>query len=313
MKGMAIPIITIDHKYSIEDLRFVLSLGVRCFRLNPARIGIQNALQIYRLVNDLANDSSFFFDTAGNKQRIKKQCTDTDDFFEVRILNGETSGAYFFVSSMLFNETCKGDILVLRGNEKIELLVEEKNNAVITARFISPQRYEIKDRTHVYINNKYMPNNHLNQIDRSIIESFGNKGTICLSFADSPTIVREARDIIGKSQLFAKIESPIGMNNASDILGEVDGIVVGRDDLTAFYTPQEIHRTTMYLTNLCHEYNKISVPASNYFLSLLTSGALNIEDSDNLWDVMYSADYIYINETVMNKEHGFIRQIINNF
>ncbi|MBK1811308.1 hypothetical protein JHL18_11790 [Clostridium sp. YIM B02505] len=313
MKEMATPIITIDHKYSLEDLKFVLSIGIRCFRLNPARIGIENSLQVYSLVKDIEKDTFFFFDTAGNKQRIKKQYNDKDDFFYVRILNGESRDAYFFISSMLFKETSKGDILVLRGNEKIELLVEEKNGTVITARFILPQRYEVKDRTHVYIKNKYMPCEHLNQIDKNIIETFKEKGTICLSFADSPAIAREARDMIGKSQLFAKIESPVGMKNALDILEHVDGIVVGRDDLTAFYTPSEIHRITQHLINLCYEYNKISVPASNYFLSLLTAGTLNEEDRGKLRDVMYCSNYIYINETVMNKEHGFIKQVINNF
>ena len=311
MNGSLIPIITIDHKYNIDDLQFVISLGVDCFRLNPARIGIENATKVHSLVCSIADSSSFFFDTAGNKHRIHYTPPTNGRYLKVCIHGDDKNDISFFVSFILLCDVAIGDIIVLRGDEKIEFSIENKSDTGVIARPLMSYVNRIKDKMHVYIKNKYNPNTALTKADIDIITSFRGYGTVCISFADNAQIIREAKKISGKAKILAKIESPEGIRNADEIFREADGVIVGRDDLSAFYTPETIRDITMNLLAFGDRYGKIVIPASNYFLFLIAEKPIG-EVWNDLYSVLYSnAHFIYINETVMTRKHECISKIIN--
>ena len=308
---VTIPIITIDNSYCVDELMYVSALGVRNYRINPARIGIENALRLYTIMNDLVNGAKFFFDTAGSKERISLSKTSQK---EAEVLTTQNDQR-FFISKKMYDDICCGDTVRIRnGSHASRMVVKEKKCQKIRVEIESDDNISLENNMHIYISNRYIPNISLNYIDKKIIEIFKNLGTVCLSFSDSVELVREAQDLVdGNTNIIAKIESPEGIKHAEEILNICDGLIIGRDDLSIFYNYETIHNIVLQLSDVCLKHDKMLIPASNYFLDLISSHMIDEVNAKYIREVMKCADYIYINETVINKSKDFLWRVVNWF
>lgn len=75
----------------------------------------------------------------------------------------------------------------------------------------------------------------------------------------------------------AKIETPFGVTNLREIARSTEGMIIARDDLYAYYNKSQVANIAQQVIDVCKEEKKVSIPASNYFVSLCTS----ISDEEN--------------------------------
>ena len=127
-----------------------------------------------------------------------------------------------------------------------------------------------------------------------------------LSFVDSSDIVNDLRQHIfklaeNKIKIYAKIETKYAIDKINDLIDVADGIIIGRDDLLAWYSQSMINELVNSIILLCKARNIPVIPASNYFLSLGHNEEMTKEEHDTLLSLLsFKPEYVYINETNKN-------------
>lgn len=308
--GKIEPIITIDHHYSKSDLLFLLNIGITKFRINPARIGIERGFYLYQQLLSMNPKSDIFIDTVGNKARIglnQKAITVKEKV--IAISYKESEQAELTVPFFFFSLVQVGDSIKIKGINDFELRVLsiESNKFIAEC---SRVNILIKHRAHIYISNRYEKNYALNSVDLCIIKRFDDNCIFALSFVDGDKIVRDYKNI-SKNIVYAKIESKEGIKNIKEIALEANGIIVGRDDLSIFYSKDEIQNMTIECIRKCKKINKECIPASNLFLSLIDSNEISKKEIEFLRLLVdEGVEKIYCNETVIGNKN-IAKKILN--
>ena len=300
------PIVTLDHRHTKQDIEWFLDSGIYSFRINPARIGIEQGMAVYDRVTALTPNASFYFDTLGNKQRINKR-KNKDAQYAIHINEWNET---IYVEESFAKNVQEYDCVVVRAMSDIELCITKKNDKEAFGEIVSINMicHEIKDKSHIYIKNRYIPNTDISKRDCEIIRAFGNKGIMCLSFVDSPRVLNKAKKLCGGNKYYAKIESPVGVANFKNILESADGIIVGRDDLSVFYSYEEINHIALDMARSCNLKSMEIIPASNYFIEVLETGEISDKQKTVLEDLYaIGVHSLYINETVLSRQHSFVR------
>lgn len=89
---------------------------------------------------------------------------------------------------------------------------------------------------------------------------------ICPSFADTAQVPRETRRLFPEQKILSKIETPYGVENLASILGESDGVMLCRGDLSLFYAEEEMYRLGERMARACQaEAGKIFIVATDFF------------------------------------------------
>jgi len=308
------PIITIDAKYQMSDIEKIIECGVNAFRINPARIGCEKAYRVYMDICKLANKPSIFVDTAGNKSRIfipvKKRVLDKN----VTISKNKCHVADLYIDANLFQKLEKGDSLIIRGNELYEITIVKVQSDILQG-ICKESGYQVKNHAHTYIKDKYSENTNLSKKDLEILNCFNSEDAaiMALSFADCENIIFLAREKSPYKNIYAKIETPQAYGNIDRIIDVADGIIIGRDDLSVFYSENEINILTLEIARRCKKSNKTCIPASNFFLDLLKKKALPDKKKEYLRLLMHEGvTNIYCNETVINRSTELLMRILNN-
>ncbi len=99
---------------------------------------------------------------------------------------------------------------------------------------------------------------------------------VCLSFVSGAAEIKQAREIIEKKgghvpEVWAKIETAEGVENAAEIVGEADGIVIGRGDLAAETSRYEVAGHQRRLTRMASRSKKSCLVATGILESLRRS------------------------------------------
>lgn len=169
---------------------------------------------------------------------------------------------------------------------------------------------------HIYNPNQYFPNDSLSIDDLNLSSSISTlqPDVIAISFADTATIIEEAKALWGHhSRIYAKIESPFSIKNITDIIAAADGIIIGRDDLSAYYSRESIANIIASTLTLCKKANKPLIGASNYFQSVYEGHPFSAKDIiDYMALLRAGAAGIYINETNKDPNWSKYAGVINS-
>jgi len=164
--------------------------------------------------------------------------------------------------------------------------------------------YQIINRNnyHILENVTSFDKRYLNNIELVSPDIIG------LSFTDCPDILYDLRNqlsstVLNSIHIFAKIETKYAINRIHDLINAAEGIVIGRDDLLAWYSQIEINELVNSIILLCKAKNIPVIPASNYFLSLGHNEEMTKDEYDMLLSLLsYKPDYVYVNETNKNPD-----------
>lgn len=299
------PIFTVNHDYSREDLMQLREIGIKYFRVNPARIGIDRGIKLCNNIKEIMPDSVLYVDTAGSKTRVRLKEKSVLLDGEVKVSSDENADLQ--IPQNLFKAIKIGDVLVIRASEKNKeiIITKVEENAI----YGQTKNIRVRNNAHIYIKNKYFPNTELYEVDVKILKTFTMADGIGVSFLDSLELAEQAKshtDIC----LYAKIESSVGVSEAEKIIDGVSGIIIARDDLSRFYDSDQLDIITDYLIDVCCKKGKVFIPASNLFEDLLDKQDM---DEKNKLRLQYlkekGTQFVYCNETAICKEIKTIKKI----
>ncbi len=300
-------VVTLWGSMSLSDLEFLVDNGVQCYRLNCARLSNSTVRKLIQTVRELharvGIEPKIFVDLPGNKARLWADGMDISEGSRLSVkLGSSKTNEVYITGSDLIHVIEVGDVLVVRGRKRIELLVEHQGAEDIVLKALCDGR--IGGGYHVVIKDRYFPCLHLTEEDKSLLPSvFGMQPDfIAASFADSPGVMSELALQGARSgtsaKLLAKLESPSALSNMEAILAESDGAVLGRDDLSAWMSSDQIRTQVERTISYCKRNKIVSVPASSYFRSLLSNDCFSDDEAEELANVLtMTPDYLYCNET----------------
>ena len=161
-----------------------------------------------------------------------------DAEFELVPVGNELQKNQIAADGALFSSEIEKGTRILFGGGEIEARALEIAAESVRARVVHGGK--IGSRQHIHLPSARLALPTLTQKDEDDLRYFrqleergeASVNMVALSFARSGQDVRRARALVGpKTRIIAKIESQRGLNNATDILDEADGIMVARGDL----------------------------------------------------------------------------------
>lgn len=210
---------------------------------------------------------------------------------------------YQLTGKELFYQSEINDVLIIRRHNysDLKLKIIQKTESTMLVQALNDG--VIGQGYHIYNSCGFKENFCLSKEDESYI-SLINKNLfdcICISFTDNANMVQDLKSKIrcnDNLSFFAKIETPYGVKNMNNISKEVDGLIIARDDLSAWYSVKDIEEISEQIIDLCYYNKKISIPASNYFQSLCESCEMDLQEYCILENLKrLGLQYIYCNET----------------
>lgn len=307
-------VFTVNNDWIYDDYIDIKNAGIKNLRINGIHL-TEEALDILLSFNHKGN-FTIFYDLPGikwriwskNKQRIYVKADDMIIIREERGDEKENSLYDFTVTGQKFWDNIqRGDILIIRriNSQNVKIVITDCGDKVLSAKVVSGG--VIGYGYHILNPDRYIMNNKLSVDDleqdfriRKILPDI-----IAVSFADCKEVIYEAKERWGDiSQIYAKIESPEAIRNIPEILNVSDGIIIGRDDLSAFYSEDQIKEIVSDILIIVHNSHKPCIGASNYLQNVYERGYYTDKDiSDVFMLLSNSAKGIYINET--NKDSNW--------
>ena len=307
-------ILTVSNLWNFSDFDELIKNGVFDFRVN----GIHLKNETLELLNSVLLDRriNVFYDLPGVKNRIwtssrQREVVKAGSIMSICKSNYDNKS--FYITGNTFWDNCKkGDIYHIRrvNRKPVELEILEVSDDKVTVNVRTDGI--IGNGYHIYNPEKYYSNETLSIDDKMQMKKIDllNPQVIAVSFADIPKIIEEARDYFGKDKkYYAKIESPKAIENIDELIDISDGIIIGRDDMSAYYSEDEIDNVIKMTLKKCDEKNKRMIGASNYLQNVYDTGHYNEKDVYD-FNVLKSGEAfgLYINET--NKD-GDWRKYLN--
>lgn len=305
-------IYTINKGWEEKTFIEMCDNGIHDFRINAIHMDVNQIFKFTEIIKKVDKSNNIYFDLPGRKARLwyaRKR---------VNVLTG-TKFRIMYVSKVEYNHSndCVqltgkeefdgaevGDCLVVRRNGRVDVELEVENKSkkyfdvVVKSGGILGWGYQIYNKT------RAVQNNFIAHSDWKYISLVNKIPLDCLaiSFADNAEMVKEyikeIHNLNKKIKIFAKIETKEGISNAEKIIDICNGLIIGRDDMQICYNKQQIEKNVEYLLLMAKKYNKIVIPASNYFQDVFenrksVSECINYMIHANLHEI----EYIYCNET----------------
>ncbi len=313
-------VFTINKLWTKNDIENIIKNGIYDFRINAIRMGHEQIFNYRRIVSSLAQEygvaSKLFIDLPGSKSRIwncpdEKKEIPVDTVFEIYLVETpHPDNRIQITGNEVFNSIKCGDVLEIRrvNYERMYLTVLKKDDNKVCV--CAKTKIIIGWGYHILNRSNYHTLKEITLQDEGYITHMESPSSdiIGLSFADCPEIVKNLRDLLielgnGGVKIFAKIETRFAVDRLNDIIDVADGIIIGRDDLLAYYSKTEVDELVNGIIIMCKEKNMPVVPASNYFLSLAYGREMRKEEHNEVLSLLLNEpDYVYINETNKNND-----------
>lgn len=288
--------------------RGALERGIRAFRVNFARCAVDDNVALLHALQDVAalagTAAEFFIDLPGPKPRTAPFARggefllqgDAFELFADPQRRGDALGVG--VSDPLFLQPLRRGAIVKLADGHVHLRVTGKTQESVSCRVVKPGK--VYSRCGMVSPLYYGPNESLTAKDRLVLATLDVDVTaVCVSFADSPAVVAEARAAArGRPLLFAKLESPAAVARMRDLALVSDGVIHARGDLRAFFTPREMRSIAADLRASTVAVGRLLILATNYFTGVCSRGALSPSETREIeYALSLQPDYLLVNET----------------
>ena len=303
-------IYTVNPSWSKDTYEEMTKAGIHCYRINAAHIEKARIGELVDTIKALSDRNVVFFDFPGTKARIwgreangGKRLIQKGTEYRIVLVDEPISKPELQITGAeVFNSIAEGDILTVRRhhrhNVSFLVLSKDKSSAVVVAQ----NDGVIGWGYHIFIRNSLYEYSTISSRDMAYIDLLNQHKPhyLCQSFTDNESMLK---DLLSKIQytpfgVFAKIETPHGVKNMQAILHCCDGLIIARDDLSAYYSEWEIKLIGEKITYQCRNLNKIAIPASNYFSTLATDGKCSAEEFAALVALEKEKyHFVYCNET----------------
>ena len=298
-------ILTVNNNWSIEDYKEMINEGVSAFRINAVHATDDTLLRLKKVKSMFQNRVTFYVDLPGRKTRIwsKNKSREQISAGEIFRVSFKESDARFWISNCEILNDIEADAKLIvrrvkRNNFELRIVSIDKEGMLLEALNDGIIGYGY----HIYSADIYKPNSDLSQDD---IEQWKrvkglNPEIVALSFVDESSVVEQfkADYALPEEKIYAKIESRYAVEHIVQIANRADGLIIGRDDLGAFFQKNEIENIIEYIAKIANDKYIPMICASNYFQNIYDMFKLTDEDYDD-FKRAYSnkAQAIYINET----------------
>ena len=302
---------TIDPTtHSHPEIMEMIGLGVTCYRLNLARgspAACRRWIDSFRSTRaSVKRRLTLFLDLPGPKSRLGDFIDgavwlEVGDRFDLDLnvdIPGDARRAPLLDPKIIECAT-PGDKLILSSGRPILRVIQRASHRLRCAVDVAGKAYLYMG---VAIHNRYRTNTCLTQRDIRLAQEYcSDADYLCPSFVDDKAIVIILRSYLGnrcKPRIIAKIESPVGIRNIASISTASDGLMVGRGDLSSFYTPFEIQQITLRIAKAATASSRPLSLATDYFKSMVHGAPFGEQDREELYDaIRLRPAYLVVNET----------------
>lgn len=293
---------------ALERVEYGASRGVAAFRVNFARHPAEANLQLLRSMGEWAERRGLplerWVDLPGSKPRLGRFAEGSEvlqpgqPFTLLRDPSrpGDASCVGTAMGEAFDGLAC-GDQVVL-ADGAVVLAVERRDGESVRCTVVRAGR--VHSRAGAIVPSRYVPSRALTVQDHEVVRLAAPFAThVCVSFADTRTIVADARAAAGTApKIVAKIESPAGVAELAGMAEAADGLVLARGDLGAFFEPAAMREIGVRLVRAARGGGAAAVLATNFFQGVAQSGRLTAAEADDLrWAFSLRPEYLMINET----------------
>ncbi len=264
-------VLTMNHDLAADKkkLRQLLLRGASHFRFNASYFTPEDikwsANNVFEVANDMEKEIQIYVDLPGAKRRIgtlSSSVVTVKKFqkyaFQLGISHTNQRRIIPIPDKDFLYDIMVGDILTLKEGKLRFLIVEidYENQLVITeslsnGMIVSHLGYGFLKKQ---IPIKEFPEHNL-EIIRQLDSSFVHY--ICLSYIESPDLIREIRRILSSENktigIVSKIETPDAINRFSEIALESDIIWFCRGDLLNFIRPEDLYYYEKTILSYIHD------------------------------------------------------------
>ncbi len=305
-------IYTINPKWSCQVIKDMTQAGIHNFRVNAVRHPKSEINQIVNQVKQISSLNNIFFDLPGVKARIwcfdeKKERIDVckNKVYEFVLCKYPRRSSVFQITGdVFFMGIACGTVLKVRRNSKplIRFSVLHKD---LSFKKIIAQALDdgiIGWGYHIYSETGSCEQHTIPFSDLEYVHIINDchPQNVSVSFVDHADMISDLKKHLkyNECRIFAKIETRFGVDNINEIARVSDGIIIARDDLSAYFSAFQISEITDAIIDICKSQNKISIPASNYFTTLCNSDEISSFEFEQLKYLSARGQkYIYCNET----------------
>lgn len=277
-------IYTINQKH-MEDgsLEEMLRKGISAYRINLGRTSGEQCCNMCEYIKEqgrkTGKDIKIEIDLPGAKARIVTGESYISHVGEQLSIsdNLQSDGKLFTDANWLFEKIEIGD--VIRIGYVVEAEVLEKNVHFIIIKVLTSGKIHTRDM--ILVKNRVLELPQVTKDDINLIKLIrkADFDYLAISFSQTVSQIERIKSLLKNEgldnvKLIAKIEEQKGMSNYKDILEHVDGILIGRGDMSSYVGMKD---TNAFITSVLDSWSwkigeKECILASYYFLDLLTGG-----------------------------------------
>ncbi len=295
---------------NLDTVVHMMEMGVDVFRINMSHGGPESWSELLSLIEaaesklgvrvGIAADLEGPRIRTGNESPIRLSKGDT-------VILGYRSGDIPVTSKEFFDSLEEGDI-VLIDDGKVVLQIDSVEGLTCKARVV--EEGVIGPRKGVVVRRKEVGGTPVTKRDRESLAFASDKpfSHVYVSYARSYEHVDSVRGILKRLgredvRVYAKIESPQGVNRVGEIVDASDGIIVARGDLGMHYSLEELPEIQERIVWEARRRNKPVVLATEFLSSMLEKPVpLRSEIFDIYHAVWMNADALMLtSETAIGK------------
>ena len=311
--------------HNTEDIQKLYENGMNTVRLNFSHGSYDehgSRIKSTREIREKLNQPiSIMLDTKGPEIRVGKFkdgkqevsagqkiviYTDQDNYLNKECGQGEMTVAYDMSQDLK-----EGDV-VLIDDGKLEMTVEAVKPGIVECKAFN--HYVVKTNKRVNLPGVDFSMPFLAEKDRADLK-YGCEQKVdyvAASFVNSADNIKEIRDIFKENnqediQIFAKIESQVGINNIDTIIAAADGIMVARGDLGLEIPYYDVPYWEKVIIRKCREVGKPVIVATQMLDSMTTNPApTRAEVTDVYCAVDWGADATMLSGETAAGDYPFI-------
>ena len=286
-----------DKNCSKEFIAQLFEAGMDVVRINSAHLNTDGALKIIRNTREVSDKIAILIDTKGPEIRTTIcdtpiQIKNGDSFSIIGDPGKKTAGKVIYVSYRNFSTDVPLGSVIMIDDGDIELKVVRKNGEVLEC--IAENDGVLGSRKSVNIPAVKITLPSLTDKDRDFIEMAVQNDIdfIAHSFVRSRQDVLDVQAVLDKFKsdikIIAKIENQEGVENFSEILDSVYGIMVARGDLAIEIPYEKIPGLQKMIISRCIYMRKPVIVATQMLHSMINKPRPTRAEVSDIASAIYS-------------------------